>query len=384
VKVVRRSGRKHLVLRWRDPITRKWRERSSECGRQRDAERAAARLALDIEDGLIDQDEMDWIVFRKRYEEEHLPSLKPKSLGSWRTAANGLQRFIQPTAPIQSITADCLSRWQAELRAKGLAEASIRTYLGTIHAALGWAHDVGILDEVPKIRMPARAKGKSKMARARPITVEEFERILMTVPKIRRRDPDRWTYFLRGLWHSGFRVEELLTLSWNAGELLSIDTYEGMPYVRILSEGEKAHTDRIQPITPEFWALCCETPEKRRHGPVFKMPGRHGNQMGVKTVGRMISRIGERAGVITDPSTKKYASSHDIGRRAFTTRMGATLSLPELAAWMRHKTADTTLNYYYEPQAQQLASKVWPAPQEGATLGAKPPEPENDEKEGST
>ena len=70
--------------------------------------------------------------------------------------------------------------------------------------------------------------------------------------------------------------------------------------------------------------------------------------------------------------TGTCATSHDIGRRAFATRMGQVLTLAELKDWMRHESATTTLNYYHLPAAMQLAARVW-GRELGDTLGDTTP-----------
>jgi len=45
----------------------------------------------------------------------------------------------------------------------------------------GWARDHNLIATVPKVKMPKRAR-KSKVMKGRPITLEEFERMLAKVP----------------------------------------------------------------------------------------------------------------------------------------------------------------------------------------------------------
>jgi len=54
-------------------------------------------------------------------------------------------------------------------RGKPCREATIQSYLAHLKAALNWAVDQGMLNEVPAIKAPKRAKG-SKMMKGRPVT----------------------------------------------------------------------------------------------------------------------------------------------------------------------------------------------------------------------
>ncbi|TWT33844.1 Tyrosine recombinase XerC [Posidoniimonas corsicana] len=343
-------------LRWRraDGSTR---ELSSGCKRRRDAERAAVELEIDLAQNDPDSPRLLWSLFRERYEQEKLPQLSRKSESQWVTAANWLERTVAPTR-LSDVNKSMLSRFTAKLRERGLSESSIRSYLATLLAALGWACDVDLIETVPRVRLPRKAGGQ-KM-RSRPITSEEYERILMTVAKVRPHDAEVWRRFLQGLWHSGLRVDELRRLSWEPAAELSIDTSHEFPLIRMLASGHKSRRDEFQPVTREFWNLIATAPPNRR-GYVFPLPGRKG-QMRPSNVVRVVSEIGKAAGVITDPVKGKTATSHDIGRRAFLTRMDQLLTIPELQKWARHASPDTTMGYYHHRTAVELGRKVWTAP----------------------
>jgi hypothetical protein len=96
-----------------------------------------------------------------------------------------------------------------------------------LKAVLRWAHSQGLLAVVPKLVMPKRAKA-AKMMKGRPITTEEFERMLAAVPHVVAQKPtnkasrdntaaadpaamrertryakaviESWKFYLRGLW----------------------------------------------------------------------------------------------------------------------------------------------------------------------------------------
>lgn len=340
-------------LRWSRPDG-STREVSSGCSRRRDAERAALELELDLAERDPDSPRLAWSLFRERYEQEHLPQLSAKSRGQWVTAANWLERTVNPKR-LSDVNKSMLSRYSAALRDAKLAESSIRSYLATLGAALGWACDVDLLESVPRIRLPRKSGGKQM--RSRPITVEEFERILMVVARVRPKHAETWRRFLQGLWHSGLRVDELRRLSWDTSAELSIDTSHDIPLIRMLASGHKSRRDEFQPITPEFWSLI-EIPPPSRSGYVFKLPGRKGQMTACNTI-RVVSEIGKAAGVITDANKSKTATSHDIGRRAFLTRMDSLLSIPELQKWARHASPDTTMGYYHHRTAVELGRKVW-------------------------
>ena len=114
-----------------------------------------------------------------------------------------------------------------------------------------------MLPKLPKIEKPKRAKG-SKVMKGRPITGEEFERMLAKVPGVvlakrkpsdkgptpEQADRDRaivasWEHYLKGLWLSGLRLAESLELWWDRDDRLCVDLSCEHPMLRIPAEFEK-------------------------------------------------------------------------------------------------------------------------------------------------
>ena len=89
------------------------------------------------------------------------------------------------------------------------------------------------------------------MMRGRPITMEEYERLLLAVPKVRPHDTAVWQRYLTGLWLSGLRLEESTVFSWDLHAPLSVDLSGRHPRFRILAEAEKGRQDRVLPMTPD-------------------------------------------------------------------------------------------------------------------------------------
>jgi integrase len=265
----------------------------------------------------------------------------------------------------------------------GLSESTIRGHLAHLKAAVRWAHKLGLLVEVPKFDLPRRAKksGKASPMKGRPITAEEFERMLAKVPEVviedagseeltgcqlaeQERRVESWRHLLRGLWLSGLRLGEALNLTWDDDRKLWLDLSGEFPMMRIRSELEKANEDRVLPITPGFADFLMETPGDERTGPVFNpMPlSGQGGRLGLLWVSKVISAIGEAAGVkvATDIRTGrvKYASAHDC-RRAFGERWASRVMPPILQQLMRHASIDTTLRFYVGKNADTAAAAVW-------------------------
>ncbi len=96
---------------------------------------------------------------------------------------------------------------------------------------------------------------------------------------------------------SGLRLDESFNLYWDRPDRLHIDLTGKRPRLSIPGELEKGHRDRLLPITPDFAAHLLATEDAARRGPVFRPLMPSGNRANPDQAGRMISLMGELAGV---------------------------------------------------------------------------------------
>ena len=362
VQVVAYPDRKNLVLRFVDPNTGRQKTRSAKTTDLKIAERAAAVWEAELREGRYQSpSKITWAEFRERYENEVLPGLAKGTDEKVQSTFNLVERILAPDR-LRSVTSERISYFQAELR-KARAEDTIASYLAHLKAALNWAVRIGLLHSAPSIQRPRRAKG-SKVMKGRPITTEEFERMLAKVPeKAQAGKADDWKYLLNGLWLSGLRLGEAIVLSWDDSSQLRIDLSGKYPMLRIPAELEKGNKDRVLPIVPDFAEFLTATPEEERVGFVFNLPRRHLVVQSLRNwTGRIISAIGKSANVKvhTQPRTKKvkYASAHDL-RRSFGERWALRVMPHVLKELMRHETIETTMRYYVGRNADTIAETLW-------------------------
>jgi integrase len=113
-------------------------------------------------------------------------------------------------------------------------------------------------------------------------------------------------------------------------------------------------------MTPDFAQWLLATPEGQRRGFVFHLGEKPDRQLGRSCVGHKVSAIGKAAGVKvkTDPSgAVKFASAHDL-RRSFGTRWASRVKPAMLQLLMRHSSIDTTLRYYVDQDADDVAGEL--------------------------
>jgi integrase len=135
-------------------------------------------------------------------------------------------------------------------------------------------------------------------------------------------------------------------------------------------------------MTPDFgqWLLR-ETVDAERQGRVFNLVDqRFQRRLEPHRVGEIICKIGKKARVVVDKATGKYASAHDC-RRSFGTRWAKRVMPAVLKRLMRHADISTTMGYYVDMDADEMAVDLWAkfgtdtgnAPAAGNTLGNSDP-----------
>jgi integrase len=305
-----------------------------------------------------------------------LPGLAKATQTKVDTVFNLFEK-LTPVGRLAQLTTERVSLYQTRLRDGGRSEATISGYLAHLKAALRWAKRMNLLDEVPSIIRPKRAKKAS--AKGRDVTGEEFDRMINAVGAVVDADgvnADRvvvWKQLLQGLWHSGLRLGEALNLSWDSLHHLRIDMTGRYPALIIPAELEKGHKDRILPVTPGFAQLLTEVACVSESDFVFNPTHGTGKRASLDVCKRTIATIGEKAGVIVGrPPTKsgkahKYASAHDL-RRAFATRWAKRLMPQQLKELMRHESITTTLTHYAIRQADDIAALLWANQESGGLL----------------
>jgi integrase len=358
VTVCKYPDRKNLVLRYVDPITGQQKTKSAKTAIEADAIKEAGKWEDELRTGRYQSaSRLTWAEFRKRYEAEKLAGLAAETQATAKDSFNYLEREVNPDR-VCKLTPQVMSRFQAKLRAHGLQDATIARHLRHVKAMLRWGERQGFIAKAPTIEMPKASKGV-KLMKGRPITSEEFDRMLAAVPKIRPNDAPAWERLLRGLWLSGLRLGEALVLSWNEDAPFFADLTDRHPRFRILSKAQKSGRDEVLPMTPDFAQFLQATPEAERVDRVFDLTVRAtGKPIVPKEVGRTISLVGEKAGVIVNKADGKYASAHDL-RRSFGTRWAKRVMPAVLKRLMRHSAIQTTMNYYVDLDADEMANDLW-------------------------
>jgi integrase len=354
--VFRPEGRPYFVAQWVDLTTGKKKTRSTKTNIRRTAERFAGNLAKQLESGAVEfTSRITWADFRKRYELECLAHLSEGTRTQYGCAMDCFEGKVGPTL-LRSITKATIANYRHKLAESELAVPTIKSRLGMLRAVLSWAKEVELIADVPKFKMP---KG-GDVAGGRAITGEEFDRL---VAAARVDLGESWVPLLQGLWWSGLRIREALSLRW-AGGPHYIDLSGRRPMFWIDASLNKAKRNERFPMAPEFFAFLQQAPEAERHGFVFDPMMRNaGNRRPtLSTAIRALADLGEAAGIKVrdDDGVPVFASAHDL-RRSFGFRWSKRVMPPILQRLMRHRDIHTTLTFYAQATDDEVGDAVWAA-----------------------
>ena len=149
--------------------------------------------------------------------------------------------------------------------------------------------------------------------KGRLLTDEEFTIMLATVSQVvGKQAAPLWRHLLRGVVIFGLRLGELLNISWDIPQTIQPRWQTGrMPLLWFPSHRQKNKKAQDISLCPRLEQLLNETDMLDRTGWVFKrvsLLGEHyrGERLCAQRVGRVVSDIGKKAGIIVGDGTTDY------------------------------------------------------------------------------
>ena len=112
-------------------------------------------------------------------------------------------------------------------------------------------------------------------------------------------------------------------------------------------------------MTPDFAEFLLRTPDSQRHGRVFRLNEvETGTPISAHSIGQLVAKIGDQAGVVVNAVEGKTASAHDL-RRTFASRWAKRVAPAILQKLMRHASIQTTMGYYVDLDVDEMADELW-------------------------
>lgn len=276
-----------------------------------------------------------WGEFREQYRVLHLATVRGSTAIHAESRLDLTERILKRKTLADVADPNALQRLQAKFlageqsrRNKPRSAHTVRGYMNSVVSAMNWAYLQGWLPVAPKLRKIKTPKQKAM--KGRPISAEEFQRMLDATAKVVGTGAaESWRRVLRGLWESALRLDELMHVSWDKpGTIRPAWKYGKLPILDIPAAMQKNDTEESIPLMPWFEDVLLETPEDMRKGWIFN-PESLQLKIGRKVaerrpdsewVGKVIARIGSEAGIEVDPADErtgrptKYATAHDLRR----------------------------------------------------------------------
>jgi integrase len=378
VRVTKYGDRTNWMMYYKDPRTARVVTKSTGKTNKRDADIAARKWEVELRAGIYKPAcKVTWDEAVDEFLHVHLDGAPDKTFRSYKTALDLLKkdRKLSAAAKLAGVDEKLLSDWAQQLRQRSASNPTIKSYLRHVRAFLGWCAQKKWMSraDLPdfSLLMP---KGEDK--KGRPITLEEFERILAVLPqKLNRRVGGKknwhdepalpevvasWEHLLWGYWLSGLRLSEALTLQWDdAGDMSELHVMDlgDLPLFYMPAEKQKRKVSGPVPMVPEFAEFLRQTPERKRRGSVFAPLSRDGQRrVGHEVnVSKFIAALGKAANVVVKRFASgkvKYASAHDL-RRSFCNRICHDLPGMVAKEFTRHKRVETLETYYTGRDAKQ-------------------------------
>lgn len=352
VYIVKLKRTPNFVLRWKNGGIHY--QQSTGTPRRREAERLAAAKERELETQLSPA---SWEAIRERFEREHVAKTDLRTQTSYRTALNSFEAEVDPQAAAE-LTSENLQRWVQAMQQSELSPNTIKSYLRHLRPLLKLCIEWGLISRVPV----AKAPRPTKSAKGRPLTREEFERILSVVPRIvGEKYADDWRFNLQVLWLSGLRLGETLSLTWDDPTGMQFQgLWRWQPMLWIPAGRDKSRREELIPLTPDLVRFLRDS-DPELTGPVFRWRLANGSRCTrTDTVSKRIAAMGRAAKVVSGTNTRGepvYASAHDF-RRSFGDRWAPVLQPADLQKLMRHRSFTTTLQHYVSVRAHDVGERI--------------------------
>lgn len=368
-----------LQLRYFCPIRRKFVKESTGTYDAKEAERQRRQKEAEILTNTVQhRPNAPWETFKRAFQDSEYRYLRDRSQAKLDVVFNAIEKVLKPDV-VADLTTDSLVHFRNVFAAgedkpkderKVRSPHTIKSYMVAVMGILRWAEVHGYIDRTPLLPK-FRGVPKSPM-RGRPLSLEEFERMITCTADVTGADAAAsWEFVLRGLWFSAFRLEELMNFHWDSEEFIRpIWPRRGFPTIIFPHWMQKNKEHDEIPMLPDFEKLLASVPARKRLGFVFNPISINGkynrapktDRPSAEWVGKIVSRIGEKAGVVTIPARAgepaKCATAHDLRRSCAQRMEDAGVSPILIARLMRHKSYQTTQRHYTKGSTQKQAEAV--------------------------
>jgi integrase len=155
-----------------------------------------------------------------------------------------------------------------ECRYKSRATPTVNSIVRNVMTFARYCKRKTWIAQIPDVERVETLEGDDGM-KGRPITTEEFERMLVAVPKVVGEGPaESWRFTLQVLWESAFRVGDVMDFSWDDPRRIypKWPHRQGLHPTLVVPKTQKNGKEQQIPMLPGLAELLQRVPEDRRTG----------------------------------------------------------------------------------------------------------------------
>jgi integrase len=208
----------------------------------------------------------------------------------------------------------------AEGRYESRLATTVNSILGDVMAFARYCCDHDWISKVP----PIKDLDEEEVMRGRPITGEEFDRMLASVPKVVGESATAsWSFLLRVLWESGFRIADVLNFYWDDETKIHVRwaTRNAKFSTLVIPSTQKNKKADEVPLLPGLQSLLEKVPESDRTGRVVKLaPIEY--QMTVKKEGSFYASVDDLEKLIDEYSNLAIAAACKVSEQTVRNWLG--------------------------------------------------------------
>lgn len=367
-------GRRGYVFRWKNEDGN-WKEKNSGETRRSKAERKAEEFARELERLAGDNTAITWLQFCTQYDDEHVDRTSDGNRGKWNCVktrfTNYLTEIGKSDMPMNELSPRIVSGFRAKLVKDLPSPASAASYFGTFRAAISYAAEHEICPVMPTIRQRGKDAGTSTRMRGRPITTEEFERMIAVVPSVVGKDRaaefEKVLYFY---WLGGLRRSEPLQFHTHRLDCHQIvNLHSRKPIARFYRSQKNKKNQDVHIVAD--WADYLRSIDMPAGWICNPINDRGWRITSANELGRFISRIGAEAKVVVIPAMDgnppRYATAQNL-RQGFGYRWASRVMPATLKHLMRHSSITTTSQFYADLDADAAASAMSAGTRDGIAI----------------
>ncbi|MEM6471289.1 MAG: hypothetical protein AAF802_17135 [Planctomycetota bacterium] len=352
VGVIWMKSRGRYFLKWKDPLTKKYRtERTDIDTRGKKARSEAIRLTHAKEqelNSMLDKSDITFDQFNEMYRREHLDFTSKDNRYKWNAAI----RFIYEAASRRGIPSAALRLDEIKplflsevetIARKEISGGSIGSYLGTLRSGFSWAASMELMPPLPSRRSRGRDTHELPAMRLEPISLESLRKMQGVCDSIvGKQNAKSVETYLQALWLSGCRMREPLEIHAFRRDCHRPFNLSGDRPAFCWTNTQKGRRDVIARITRDFASDVMSRVEDG--GFLYKPRCETGEITGRTALSNLVSAIGKKAEVFAEP-TKTATAKHF--RSSFVTRWSLRgMPIALIQEMVRHRSRATTERYY--------------------------------------